>query len=166
MNILFPGRFQPIHKGHVHTFNELSKKGKVHIAVIRGAVTSRNLKLNPFSEDQQLDLIQDALPDAEPIIFANGYLPDILEWYKEHGIKIDAIACGSDRINTYAAQLARGGVSDVVIYPVKRLGSATEVRRHLAEDNRLLFQASMPESLHGWYKILKRTVDQPDGDIE
>lgn len=161
MNILFPGRFQPIHKGHVFTYDHLKTQGTVYVAVIRGVVTSKNLKLNPFSEDQQLDMIQDALPDADPIVFSNGYMPDIIQWYAEQGIKIDAIACGEDRLNTYAAQLQRGGVEGVKLVVVKRRGSATEVRRHLKEDNRLLFQASMPESLHGWYRILKRTIEDP-----
>jgi len=54
---LFIGRFQPLHKGHLHAIKEAMKKYEVILAV--GSVNKRNLE-NPFSFEERKEMIRRA----------------------------------------------------------------------------------------------------------
>ncbi|MFX1484499.1 MAG: nicotinamide-nucleotide adenylyltransferase [Promethearchaeota archaeon] len=60
MKSLFIGRFQPIHKGHIHTIKQILAKGEDIIIVI-GSSQHSHTPDNPFTGGERVMLIRQAL---------------------------------------------------------------------------------------------------------
>ncbi|TFF83815.1 nicotinamide-nucleotide adenylyltransferase [Candidatus Thorarchaeota archaeon] len=64
MKSLFIGRFQPIHKGHVHTIKQILNKGE-DIIVVVGSAQYSHTPDNPFSGGERVMFIRRALLDEK-----------------------------------------------------------------------------------------------------
>jgi len=64
MKSVFIGRFQPIHKGHMHTIKQILDKGEDLIIVVGSAQYSHTPN-NPFSGGERVMLIKQALIDEK-----------------------------------------------------------------------------------------------------
>lgn len=64
MKSVFIGRFQPIHKGHIHTIQQILKKGEDLIIVV-GSAQYSHTRNNPFTGGERVMLIKQALIDAK-----------------------------------------------------------------------------------------------------
>ncbi|MCK5389168.1 MAG: nicotinamide-nucleotide adenylyltransferase [Candidatus Thorarchaeota archaeon] len=64
MKSVFIGRFQPIHKGHIHTIQQILDKGEDLIIVVGSAQYSHTPN-NPFTGGERVMLIKQALLDAK-----------------------------------------------------------------------------------------------------
>jgi nicotinamide-nucleotide adenylyltransferase len=62
MKSLFIGRFQPIHKGHIHTIKQILGKGE-DIIIIVGSAQYSHTPDNPFTGGERVMLIRRALID-------------------------------------------------------------------------------------------------------
>lgn len=62
MKSVFIGRFQPIHKGHLHTIKQILEKGEEIIIVI-GSSQYSHTPDNPFTGGERVMLIKQALLD-------------------------------------------------------------------------------------------------------
>jgi nicotinamide-nucleotide adenylyltransferase len=64
MKSLFIGRFQPIHKGHIHTIKQILQKGE-DIIIVVGSAQYSHTPDNPFTGGERLMLIRRALLDEK-----------------------------------------------------------------------------------------------------
>ncbi len=64
MKSLFIGRFQPIHKGHIHTIKQILSKGE-DIIIIIGSAQYSHTPDNPFTGGERVMLIRRALLDEK-----------------------------------------------------------------------------------------------------
>jgi nicotinamide-nucleotide adenylyltransferase len=64
MKSLFIGRFQPIHKGHIHTIKQILAK-KEDIIIVVGSSQYSHTPDNPFSGGERVMFIKRALIDEE-----------------------------------------------------------------------------------------------------
>jgi len=64
MKSLFIGRFQPIHKGHIHTIKQILAKGE-DIIIIVGSAQYSHTPDNPFTGGERIMLIRRALIDEK-----------------------------------------------------------------------------------------------------
>ena len=62
MKSLFIGRFQPIHKGHIHTIKQILEK-KEDIIIVVGSSQYSHTPSNPFTGGERVMLIRRALID-------------------------------------------------------------------------------------------------------
>lgn len=76
--VVFPGRFQPVHKGHIHALEWLSQKFDEIVVVIGSAQKSHSMD-NPFTAGERIVMIREALRengiDLSKFIFVP--VPDI-----------------------------------------------------------------------------------------
>lgn len=61
--LVFAGRFQPVHDGHVHVITEALKLSEKLIIVIGSADKARDIR-NPFSVSERIELIKLSIPEA------------------------------------------------------------------------------------------------------
>lgn len=61
--VVFPGRFQPVHKGHVHVLKWLAERSDEVIIVIGSAQRSHEVK-NPFTAGERITMLRLALREA------------------------------------------------------------------------------------------------------
>ena len=64
MRSLFIGRFQPIHKGHVHTIKQILNKGE-DIIIVVGSAQYSHTPDNPFTGGERVMFIRQALMDEK-----------------------------------------------------------------------------------------------------
>lgn len=64
MKSLFIGRFQPIHKGHIHTIKQILGKGE-DIIIIIGSAQYSHTPDNPFTGGERIMFIRRALIDEK-----------------------------------------------------------------------------------------------------
>jgi len=57
---LFVGRFQPFHMGHLLAIEEILKKHEKVIIII-GSAHDKNTQKNPFSVEERIEMVRDAL---------------------------------------------------------------------------------------------------------
>lgn len=62
MKSLFIGRFQPIHKGHIHTIKQILQKGE-DIIIVVGSAQYSHTPDNPFTGGERIMFIRRALID-------------------------------------------------------------------------------------------------------
>lgn len=160
---LMIGRFQPFHLGHKFLFEDaFAKIGRVVIACIHSGKKSERA---PFSREDVRRLIQDATP-ANVDFFSNGYLPEIVSYYRKSGFEINRMVCGPDRVDTFRAQIDRENKKftdecklDIVIESPDRryVGevSATKIRSYLENDDRENFAKNMPPCLSSNFDYLR-----------
>lgn len=76
MNVLFIGRFQPFHKGHLKIVKDASKNYKEVIIGI-GSSQYSNTNDNPFSKNERKDMIDNTLKKEGIKNYRIFFIPDI-----------------------------------------------------------------------------------------
>ena len=79
--VLFIGRFQPFHNGHLHVAEALSKKYDELIIGI-GSSQEKNTEQNPFSYNERKEMISGALKNNKIKNFKIYPVPDLYDDYK------------------------------------------------------------------------------------
>lgn len=93
MRVLFVGRFQPLHVGHVHAIKKaMEKYGDVTIVI--GSINKHD-KDNPFVFEERKKMVKAVFPNAKVI-----GIPDVYDdslWVKliEEKVKFDLVVTGN-----------------------------------------------------------------------
>lgn len=93
--VVFPGRFQPLHKGHYHVIKRLKTRYKLVLLI--GSSKKMNTEDNPLSFSERKEVIKSCFSDLR--IFP---LPDVnhdRKWVQniEKKVKFDFAVSGNDR---------------------------------------------------------------------
>lgn len=149
---LFIGRFQPLHKGHMHALEELFTREKSVIVVI-GSAQASFTPLNPFTAGERIEMVQSALTALA--IPCSRYLvvpvPDVDNFtiWADHVARylppFGSVYTGSETVRGLFAQ-TKHPVKSITPYERETL-SSTEVRRRMLsnEDWRTLVPAFVAE---------------------
>lgn len=166
--IVIPGRFQPLHNGHVAAINVDSSDLPRVIVVVKGKVTSLNHYRNPLDFDCQRDMIEAATGWKHHVIESpTGYMPDVAtRVFEQTGLTMAAVVCGPDRLNTYMAQFDRAMSSGE--YPgeepkwiaAPRVTSATFVREAIRNGDEAQFQRLTPRSMWSEFQALRQLMTE------
>jgi len=82
---IFPGRFQPLHKGHYHELERL--QNNYDLRVLIGSAEKERTKKNPLSLSERKDILKACLPDVEP--FGIRDVEHDGQWVAEIESKVD-----------------------------------------------------------------------------
>jgi nicotinamide-nucleotide adenylyltransferase len=154
---LFPGRFQPFHKGHMLVVQGMRKMcGKIVIAICSSDKSGD--AENPFTAEERRDMIQRAL-QGEDIIPAFDVVfvtvPDMADdeaWAKAvlaQAGEIHQVWTGND---TVKAAFEKVGTEIKTIKPVPGI-SSTEIRKRIKEGGD--WQALVPEEVASSIKAVE-----------
>jgi len=101
MKLLFLGRFQPFHNGHLAMMKELSAKyDKIVVAI--GSADKSNTMLNPFTSQERKEMIELGL-NGSGISYEIIAVPDIPEdseyvYHVQSFTLFDAVFTGNDHV--------------------------------------------------------------------
>jgi cytidyltransferase-like protein len=84
--VLFIGRWQPLHKGHLSLFNQALSEGKKILIAIRHTEVSEK---NPYTSMQVADMIMEAYKDNDDV--GVTIIPDISEVAFGRGVGYDVV---------------------------------------------------------------------------
>lgn len=128
---LVPGRYQPLHTGHVRLIE--SCPNPLVLVIDAGRLDRRR----PFTLPDRVAMMRSALPGVPALTAANGYLPDIIAWLADNGIAVNDVVVGADRAAGYDRQVreAGAGCAGVTIHSVDRpAGESASAWRAAADD--------------------------------
>ena len=170
--VIFPGRFQPFHNGHLAALKRASQE--FGLPVIPLQILSAREE-SPFP-DELLQRIGADLVEANP--FLGGYyiypqgtktvIPLMVKYIREEGHEPAGVACGSDRFTDYSRQVAyiTGPKTDVGVSPefvVKMVdardadgASGTKVREALQNGDQRAYESMMPKVLWKYFDELSK----------
>lgn len=164
---IFPGRFQPFHKGHLQCCEDAYKKNGLPV-VIMYVSNNKFDKKKPFNDEliiEELEIIknnynfiEDFIPMTKPLI---GQMCDSL---KQHGYEANIWLAGPDRIDRYRHQLKleyidQLGVRLPELMETNRYCSATEVREIIKTCNKKKFEELMPKGTGKLFDKYKQQID-------
>lgn len=156
---LFIGRFQPITIAHQRVIQMMEDPV---VVVVSGAKSSKDKKKNPFTVDEQIDMVRKSCPSATVFHSTSGYVPDILEWLEHHQYKINRLYAGDDRLHEYQAQLERDpGDYSIELVEIKRDDtSATQIREafRMGDIDKVL--SLVPTELHGDISKMEKQITE------
>lgn len=137
---VYPGRFQPIHWGHIEVIKWALNKVDELIIVIGSAQESHTI-INPFTAGERIVMIKEALKDAN-INLDRIYIvpvPDILlnaVWVNYVALYVPKFKYGIAR-NPLVIRLFKEAGYEVLIPPPydRATYSSTRIRRYMLEEN-------------------------------
>lgn len=170
--IIFPGRFQPVHLGHIAAFEKASKEFGLPVIPIQ--VISKTEK-SPFPQKLLEDLGREVTREFSFIEDFVQYpqdrksvIPQMVKYLRELGYNPVGMASGSDREKSYIPQLnyLNSEKSDVPISEpfelkvvdvrIKNGPSGTKVRNAIIDRDIDQFEKMTPKSIHKyWYLLTK-----------
>ena len=171
--VIFPGRFQPFHNGHIAALKKASDIFKLPVVPIQ--ILSKTDK-SPFP-DTLLEKIGNAV--VKEFNWMAGYslyptslktvIPQMVKYLRdEYNFDPIGMGAGSDRIKSYESQIKyiNSEKSDVPVSEPFKLEacderapggpSGTKVREAIKADDRELFEKLTPKSVHPFYDDLKK----------
>lgn len=86
MNALFVGRFQPLHKGHLHAINA-AREQFGDVTVVVGSSQEWGTEVNPIPVEQRVALLRREMPDIK-ILTQRDVFND-KEWARQLKRKVD-----------------------------------------------------------------------------
>ena len=96
MKVLFVGRFQPVHKGHVYAIEEIIKRH--HIVIAIGSIGKRNRE-NPFSFKERKEMLSRSIKGKFEIIgIRDNKSDDTWLGRIKNKCSFDAVATGNPRV--------------------------------------------------------------------
>ena len=161
---LFLGRLQPPHNGHAKIINSMQNGW---VAIVKGALSSKNKVQNPLPYEYQKKLVNEIAPSVPVIEVPTGYLPDIINEIRKRGQEVETVYAGPDRMEEYQRQLA--GVNaklgtdkkfTVTFKLAERITSATTVRDAIRNNNQTAFRANVPRSIWPEYEKLREYLKE------
>jgi len=139
MKVLFIGRFQPFHKGHLKAIENIAKKYDEIIIGIGSSQYAHTLD-NPFTAGEREEMIKKSLEKADIKNYKIFYIPDIHnppKWV-DH---VTSIIPSFDVVvsnNTFTLSLFRDKGFKVIQTPLynKNMYSGREIRRRMINDEK------------------------------
>lgn len=165
---IFPGRFQPFHKGHLKCCEDAYKKNG-YPTVIMYVHNTKFDKKKPFDDEllikeleiikKEYDYIEDYIPMQRPLL---GIMCNDL---KEKGYEANIWLAGPDRIDSYKRQLNPKyidelGVKLPELMETNRYSSATEVREAIKNGDENKFKELMPKGTDKMFDEYKEQLDK------
>lgn len=150
--VLFIGRFQPFHKGHLGTIKKIVETGEVKSLLIGiGSADQHHTAYNPFTAKEREEMIRSSLKLDIPyeIKFIPDH-PDNNVWTKDlltNYFDGDLVYSG----NSLVQELLTGAGLEVRVPPPIANPSGTEIREMMAKGEK--YQIFMPE---GTQKVIKK----------
>lgn len=148
-NFLFLGKFRIFTNAHYNIIkNGLKKYDNGTICLVSSKETKDTIELRK-------KMVKECFPNINIIEHSSGNLMSIINKAK---MNINAILCGTDRVDSYKRQLKM--MPDVKVDEIKRADgdmSATEVISKLNDE--AFFKKSTPREIHKFYDEIKKTYD-------
>lgn len=151
MAVLFIGRFQPLHLGHLSVIQWLQEQGKTEILIGIGSSQYSGTAENPLSFEQRTDCWQQLYPQL-PVIA----IPDIHDdaHWVEHVRKVvyTVYPSGFNQFvsgNPWVHRLAKTAGLDVLIPPQTLRIDATTIRQ-LIRNHDDAWKQYVPATLHNF----------------
>ena len=173
---LVVGRFQPLHKGHVHIIESALERAEKVLILIGSSQESGTYK-NPLTYETREEMLKKTFASyLESGRIAIKPLPDaglgnVSAWgdyvmdkaVKEAGTAPDLFVTGQeDRRKTWFANF------DIAETVVSKIGdySSTKVRNALLSGDFKTFSESVPEEIIDYYLMLKESVEAAEKNRE
>jgi nicotinamide-nucleotide adenylyltransferase len=126
--VMFLGRFQPFHLGHLHVVKELLQKYNVVLAI--GSANISRTEMNPFTVDEREEMIRRVFK-AEDITVPIVKIPDIpldnqYATYVKSFAAFDTLACSNKFIQSFFE-----GKVNFIEFPLYKHISGTKIREHI-----------------------------------
>lgn len=170
---IFPGRFQPIHLGHLAALERTSKEFGCKVIPIQ--ILSKTDK-SPFPDSLLIKMGNAVAKEysrfiAKYILYPQNLktvIPQMVLLLQKEGFNPIGMGCGSDRLKAYEPQVKylNSDRSDVTItepFELKMVDervsggpSGTRVREAIIADDKREFERMTPKSIHSFYEELKR----------
>lgn len=171
--VLFPGRFQPMHLGHIKAFEKAYKLFGVKVVPI--LIISKNEE-SPFPRTLLEKIANDVTKEfsfiAEVIVYPDGLktvIPQMVKLTREMGYDPIGVACGDDRFKDYQRQV-NYLISDKSDVPTKEFRvevvderilngpSGTKTREALRSNDEKSFSDMVPKSVEKYFSELKKYI--------
>ena len=152
---MFIGRLQPPTKLHMNIIRQgLRDFDNVVVAIVKGKKS--DAKDNPFSFDTQKEIIHAVFPHVKVIQVATGNVLSAMAAADEN---INAILCGSDRVEGYRNQLKTNPEIAVVETARNPDGvSGTKLRQALLDGNEEEFEKNSDPKTFKFYNKLRNEI--------
>ena len=173
--VIFPGRFQPFHNGHIAALKKAHDIFRLPVVPVQ--ILSKSDK-SPFP-DTLLTKIGNAI--SKEFNWMAGYclypignktvVPQMVKYLREtFDFEPVGMGCGSDRLKAYEPQIKylNSEKSDVPVSEPFRLEicderaaggpSGTKVREAIVADDKKTFEMMTPKSVHPFYNELKKAL--------
>ena len=152
---LFIGRMQPPTKLHIDIIRQgLKDFDNVVVAIVKGKKSEA--KDNPFPFSTQEEMIHSVFPDVKVIQVGTG---NVLSAMNASDENINAILCGSDRVEGYRNQLKNNPEIAVVETMRDESGvSGTKLRKALLDDNKVEFEKNADPKTYKFFDRLKKEI--------
>jgi cytidyltransferase-like protein len=173
--VIFPGRFQPFHNGHIAALKKASDIFQLPVVPIQ--ILSKTDK-SPFDDGLLMKIGQSV---AKEFKWMAGYalyppglktvVPQMVKYLRDqYNFEPISMGCGSDRLKSYESQIKylNSEKSDVPISEPFRIEicderapggpSGTKVREAITADDKKLFEQLTPKSVHSFYNELKKAL--------
>jgi len=173
--VIFPGRFQPFHLGHIAAFKKASEVFGLPVIPIQ--ILSKNDK-SPFPDTllekmgksivKEYDFIEDYILYPSNL---KTVIPQMVKYLRGKGFEAVGMGAGSDRMKAYEPQIKyiNSDRSDVPVSEPFRLEmvderipngpSGTKVRKSILDGDEKAFNKMTPKSIRPFYKELEKYVD-------
>lgn len=171
--VIFPGRFQPMHLGHIKAFEKAYKVFGVKVIPIQ--IISKN-EDSPFPRTLLDKIAKDVKNEfnfiADVVVYPEGLktvIPQMVKLIREMGYDPIGLACGSDRFKDYQRQV-NYLLSDKSDVPTKEFRlevvderipngpSGTKTREALRTDDEKSFNEMVPKGVQKHFGELKKYI--------
>jgi cytidyltransferase-like protein len=171
--VLFPGRFQPMHLGHIKAFEKAYSVFGVKVVVIQ--IISKNEE-SPFPRTLLEKIAKDVKNEfsfiADVLVYPDNLktvIPQMVKYARELGYDPIGLACGSDRFKDYQRQV-NYLLSDKSDVPTKEFRlevvderipngpSGTKTREALKNDDKKSFNEMVSKGVQKHFDELKKYV--------
>jgi cytidyltransferase-like protein len=171
--VIFPGRFQPMHLGHIKAFEKAYKVFGVKVIPIQ--IISKNEE-SPFPRNLLDKIAKDVKNEfnfiADVVVYPEGLktvIPQMVKLIREMGYDPIGLACGSDRFKDYQRQV-NYLLSDKSDVPTKEFRlevvderipngpSGTKTREALKKDDEKSFNEMVPKGVQKHFSELKKYI--------
>ena len=169
---IFPGRFQPFHKGHLKCCEDAYKKNG-YPCVIMYIHNEKFDERKPFGDEfieEELEMLKKSCDYIEDAIWIRRPLPMILcRLLHERDYEPVLWLAGEDRIDSYKRLMQPEKIKDEFGFDApefmitNRYCSATEVRQSIANDDYDTYKDLMPEGVNtnrSFFDKLKKQLDK------
>jgi len=171
---IFPGRFMPVHMGHITAFKNTQKEFGIPVIPIQIAKPGKN---SPFPIELLEDIGKAVQAEYSSIIAdwiilpqdVISFLPEMIKVVMQSGFDPVALGCGADRYKDYQKQakylLSPDSNIQINDFQIKTVmsrdedgPSGTKIREILKEGRKDLFEKEVPKSVWPFYKSLKEYI--------
>ena len=172
--VIFPGRFQPFHRGHYYSYNDLvSKFGKNNIYIASSNVTGGDKSPFTFQDKKTIITKLFGIPGTKVVQVKNPYRPEeILKTFDPKTTAVivavgekDANRLGGKYYVKYKGRVDEGYLDKGYVYIVPQLQlkiqgktiSGTEVRNNFSKE---LFKGLYPKYDDAIYNAMKQKLSE------